>query len=230
MTKSLPVGTISALLLLTLLVVHERTAPAPSSQLTAGVRPAAATVPAACLSSARRGFWPTRAKVRRAAKRIPVFPVGRTRSGVPLTPPLTDLGKRSFGWDKRGPKPGARRGNVRFNAHTYPNGSALGNRLLARLWVGGVIVVRGANGKALCYRVARRKTVRPTSKTALVGLTKALSRELGGRAITVNLVNPGPTDTELNPADIAATVAFLAGPGGRYLTGSSVNVDGGFTS
>jgi 3-oxoacyl-[acyl-carrier protein] reductase len=94
-------------------------------------------------------------------------------------------------------------------------------------------------------------TLYATSKTALVGLTKALSRELGGRAITVNLVNPGPTDTELNPADgpnaatfgsftalghyadpsdIAATVAFLAGPGGRYLTGSSVNVDGGFTS
>jgi 3-oxoacyl-[acyl-carrier protein] reductase len=94
-------------------------------------------------------------------------------------------------------------------------------------------------------------TLYATSKTALVGLTKALSRELGGRAITVNLVNPGPTDTELNPADgpnaetfggftalghfatvtdVAATVAFLAGPEGRYLTGSSVNVDGGFTA
>jgi len=89
------------------------------------------------------------------------------------------------------------------------------------------------------------------SKTALVGMTKALGRELGPRAITVNLVNPGATDTELNPADgpnaatingftalghfaapgdVAATVAFLAGPGGRYITGSTVNVDGGFTS
>ncbi|MGW0217871.1 SDR family NAD(P)-dependent oxidoreductase [Micromonospora chokoriensis] len=88
------------------------------------------------------------------------------------------------------------------------------------------------------------------SKTALIGLTKALGRELGGRAITVNLVNPGATDTELNPADgpnadtitgftalghfaepsdVAATVAFLAGPGGRYITGATVNVDGGFT-
>ncbi|MFC4063420.1 SDR family NAD(P)-dependent oxidoreductase [Actinoplanes subglobosus] len=88
------------------------------------------------------------------------------------------------------------------------------------------------------------------SKTALTGLTKALGRELGGRAITVNLVNPGPTDTELNPADgpnaaaingftalghyaspadVAATVAFLAGPGGSYITGATVNVDGGFT-
>jgi 3-oxoacyl-[acyl-carrier protein] reductase len=89
-----------------------------------------------------------------------------------------------------------------------------------------------------------------TSKTALIGLTKALGRELGPRAITVNLVNPGPTDTELNPADgpnadgisaltavghyasptdVAGTVAFLAGPDGRYVTGATVNVDGGFT-
>jgi 3-oxoacyl-[acyl-carrier protein] reductase len=89
------------------------------------------------------------------------------------------------------------------------------------------------------------------SKTALIGLTKALGRELGPRAITVNLVNPGPTDTDLNPADgpdaavvngftalghyaapddVAATVAFLAGPGARYITGATVNVDGGFTA
>jgi 3-oxoacyl-[acyl-carrier protein] reductase len=88
------------------------------------------------------------------------------------------------------------------------------------------------------------------SKTALIGLTKSLGRELGPRAITVNLVNPGPTDTELNPADgpdadtingftalghfatpadVAATVAFLASPDARYITGATVNVDGGFT-
>lgn len=88
------------------------------------------------------------------------------------------------------------------------------------------------------------------SKAALTGLTKALGRELGPRAITVNLVSPGPTDTDSNPADgpnaatvsgftalghyadasdVAATVAFLAGPDGRYITGATVNVDGGFT-
>ncbi|HEX2772837.1 MAG TPA: SDR family oxidoreductase [Micromonosporaceae bacterium] len=88
------------------------------------------------------------------------------------------------------------------------------------------------------------------SKTALIGLTKALGRELGPREITVNLVNPGATDTELNPADgpnadaingftalghyaapadVAAAVAFLAGSDGRYITGATVNVDGGFT-
>lgn len=89
------------------------------------------------------------------------------------------------------------------------------------------------------------------SKTALVGLTRGLARELGPRGITVNLVNPGPTDTDANPADgpnaaaiagftavgrfarpadIAATVAHLASPEAGYVTGAVVNVDGGFTS
>ncbi|MET8837436.1 SDR family oxidoreductase [Micromonospora sp. NPDC004540] len=88
------------------------------------------------------------------------------------------------------------------------------------------------------------------SKTALAGLTRGLGRELGGRGITVNLVNPGPTDTDANPADgpnadairsftalnryaepaeIAAVVAFLAGPDGSYVTGATINADGGFT-
>ncbi|GAA0907927.1 SDR family oxidoreductase [Virgisporangium aurantiacum] len=88
-----------------------------------------------------------------------------------------------------------------------------------------------------------------TSKAALVGLTKALGRELGPRAITVNLVQPGATDTDLNPADgpdapaqvaltalgryaspaeVAAMVAYLAGPEAAYVTGAALTVDGGF--
>ncbi|ADI09592.1 short-chain dehydrogenase/reductase SDR [Streptomyces bingchenggensis BCW-1] len=87
------------------------------------------------------------------------------------------------------------------------------------------------------------------SKTALTGLTKALTRELGPRGINVNLIHPGPIDTDMNPADgesaamqsgltalgrygqpseIAATVSHLAGDDGRYITGASIAVDGGF--
>ncbi|MFC0600348.1 SDR family NAD(P)-dependent oxidoreductase [Streptomyces palmae] len=92
-------------------------------------------------------------------------------------------------------------------------------------------------------------TLYSMSKSALTGLTKALAREFGPRGITANLVHPGPIDTEMNPADgesaaaqsgftalgrygqpaeIAATVAHLAGPEGRYITGASIAVDGGF--
>ncbi|EHR63531.1 short-chain alcohol dehydrogenase like protein [Saccharomonospora cyanea NA-134] len=89
------------------------------------------------------------------------------------------------------------------------------------------------------------------SKAALVGLAKGLGRELGPRGITVNVVHPGPTDTDTNPAsgpnaeainsftalgryaspgEIAAAVSFLAGDGGRYVTGTAISVDGGFSA
>ncbi|HTN90703.1 MAG TPA: SDR family oxidoreductase [Sorangium sp.] len=94
-------------------------------------------------------------------------------------------------------------------------------------------------------------TLYSTSKAALVGLTKGLARDLGARGITANLVQPGPIDTDMNPADgagadgqrglvavgqygsvddIAATVAHLAGEGGRFITGATIAVDGGFAA
>lgn len=91
-------------------------------------------------------------------------------------------------------------------------------------------------------------TLYAMSKAALTGLTKALSRELGERGITANLVHPGPVDTDMNPADgpyaapqsamtalgrfatpqeVAAMVSFLAGPDSAYVTGAEFSVDGG---
>ncbi|KFX18159.1 MULTISPECIES: 3-oxoacyl-ACP reductase family protein [Pectobacterium] len=86
------------------------------------------------------------------------------------------------------------------------------------------------------------------SKSALLSFTRGLARELGPNGITVNLVHPGSTDTDMNPADgehseaqrssialghygkpedIAAAVAFLASPAARQITGTGITVDGG---
>ncbi len=89
------------------------------------------------------------------------------------------------------------------------------------------------------------------SKSALVGLTKGLARDLGPRGITVNNVQPGPVDTDMNPAnsdfaasltglmalprygkaeEIASFVAYLAGPEAGYITGANLMIDGGFSA
>ena len=89
------------------------------------------------------------------------------------------------------------------------------------------------------------------SKAALVGLVKGLARDLGPRGITINNVQPGPVDTEMNPAttdfakmlislmalprygigaEIASLVAYLASPEAAYVTGASLSIDGGFTA
>ncbi|EEF62900.1 SDR family oxidoreductase [Pedosphaera parvula] len=86
------------------------------------------------------------------------------------------------------------------------------------------------------------------TKAAVKMFTQGLAREVGNRGITVNNVQPGPIDTDLNPAagdwatpqiantalkryghvnDIAAMVAFVAGPEASYITGASLTVDGG---
>jgi len=91
-------------------------------------------------------------------------------------------------------------------------------------------------------------TLYSMSKAAMTGMTRGLARDLGPRGITVNVVQPGPIDTDMNPADgadagsqraltalgrygrpeeIAAVVTFLAGPGGSYVTGAQIAVDGG---
>ena len=91
-------------------------------------------------------------------------------------------------------------------------------------------------------------TVYSMTKSAMTSFTRGLSRELGPRGITVNTVQPGPTDTDMNPSDgeasagmrnsmslgeygtpedIAAAVVFLAGPGGKQITGTAITVDGG---
>jgi 3-oxoacyl-[acyl-carrier protein] reductase len=89
------------------------------------------------------------------------------------------------------------------------------------------------------------------TKGAVKIFTQGLSREVGGRGITVNNIQPGPIDTDLNPAsgdwavpqraatalnrygnvdEIAAAVAFIAGSESSYMTGSNITVDGGMNA
>lgn len=120
---------------------------------------------------------------------------------------------------------------------------------LAHMGEGGRIL---SIGSSLGTQVpAPGTTLYSMSKAALTGFTKGLARDLGPRGITVNLVSPGSTETDMNPAvgeeadaqraitplgrfgepdDIAMTVAFLAGRGGRQITGATFAVDGGVTA
>jgi len=104
-------------------------------------------------------------------------------------------------------------------------------------------------GSCLAERVAFESvTVYSMSKSALLSFTRGLARELGPRGITVNTVHPGPTDTDMNPADgagaaamrshialgrygtakdVAVAVGFIASPSARHITGTGLSVDGG---
>ncbi len=132
-----------------------RTTSVASTPTAAATRP-----PATCPTRVRRTFAPTSVSMPGVVRRAPIVTPPRV-DGVPGAPPLTAAGKRQVAWDTSWPiRPGARHGNVLMNAHVWPDGSALGNRMLARLHVGDRIVVRGVT-KTLCYRVVKQVQVSP---------------------------------------------------------------------
>ena len=117
------------------------------------------------------------------------------------------------------------------------------------LKVGGRIITIGSVGAERI--VGDTGTVYYMTKSALHSFTRGLARELGSRDITVNLVQPGSTNTDMNPAngdfadfqraliplgrygepqDVAAAVAFLASPAARHITGTILTVDGGLNT
>ena len=104
-------------------------------------------------------FRPTTLSIPGTVKRATVLALGRDRNNVPKAPPLSDSGKRQFAWNKGDRRPGTQAAVVKMNAHTYPDGSAMGNRLLNELYIGDVIIVRGENGQKLCYDVVDRAQV-----------------------------------------------------------------------
>lgn len=175
----------------------------------------------------------TEAAVDRVAEQWGRLDVLVCSAGVYVTGAVTDLGAAEF--DR------AVAVNVR--------GPYLAARAAARhMRPGSRIISLGSN-------VAERTpfpglTLYALTKSALAGMTKGLARDLGPLGITVNLLHPGPTDTDANPADgpfadtvrgltalgryaepaeIAAVVAHLASDAASYVTGAIVHADGGFT-
>jgi len=114
--------------------------------------------PSSC-DQVSQAFDPHTITVPGVTRRASVVTPPRDAEGVPGVPPLTDAGKAVFAWDReQGTRPGDPAGNVLLNAHTWPDGSALGNRLLAGLQRGDRIVVLGTDAR-LCYRVTERVEV-----------------------------------------------------------------------
>lgn len=120
---------------------------------------------------------------------------------------------------------------------------------IPHLGPGGRIITIGSAGADRI--VGATGTIYYMTKSALQAFTRGLAQELGPRDITANLIQPGSTDTDMNPADgelsefqrnlvplgrysapadIAAAVAFLASPAARQITGAILNVDGGLNT
>lgn len=113
---------------------------------------------------------------------------------------------------------------------------------------GRIITIGSTNADRMPFQGG---SVYAMSKSAIVGLTKGLARDLGLLGITVNNIQPGPIDTEMNPEsgafadtlkglmalprygtveEVASFAAYLAGPEAAYITGASLSIDGGFSA
>lgn len=134
--------------------------------------------------------------------------------------------------------------------HVNARSAALAARAaIPHLKAGGRIITVGS---CVAERVPYPNlTVYSMSKSALLAFNRGLARDLGPKNITVNLIQPGPIDTDQNPAngewaeantrltslgrygkpaDIAAVATFLASPAAQFMTGSAVTVDAGFNA
>jgi len=111
---------------------------------------------------------------------------------------------------------------------------------------GRIIVIGSVNGDRMPFAGGSAYAL---TKSAMQGMVRGLARDFGNRGITVNSIQPGPTDSDMNPAngpmadtmhsfmaikrharadEIAELTAYIAGPHGAMITGSMQTIDGGF--
>ncbi|PTD19016.1 SDR family oxidoreductase [Sphingomonas fennica] len=113
---------------------------------------------------------------------------------------------------------------------------------------GRIIVIGSTNGDRIPFAGGAAYAM---TKSAMQGMVRGLARDFGARGITVNSIQPGPTDSDMNPADgpmaeqmhgfmavkrhirpeeVAELTAYIAGPHAAMITGSMQTIDGGFAA
>jgi hypothetical protein len=113
-------------------------------------------IPGPCEGGATEPFVPKTVDIEGVREGLPVVALARDWEDVPDVPAVSATHTVAF--DAPGPQPGSSNGLVRLNAHTWPNGAALGNEMLAKFDVGDILTLRDGD-KKLCYRVTERVEV-----------------------------------------------------------------------
>ena len=198
------------------------------------VESAQASTPAPFACSTTRGsFVPAKASISHVG-RVRVISVGAARDGSMGTPPLTDAGKRWLAWYDRSAKPGTPRGAVATDAHTWPDGSALGNQMLKGLVKGDTIVLIDAQAQhRVCYRVTSRtqyarskvpmsSVVYGSRRSPSLTIVVCSGRRLGpgnwtDRTVWVAAVVPPPASTPPPPPTPPPSGGLLGGLFGGLL-------------
>lgn len=169
--------------------------------------------------------------------------IARVRDSGPLDILVVNSGIAIFG-DALEQDPDAIDRLFRINVHTPYHASVEAARQMPA--GGRIIVIGSVNGDRMPIPGMASYAL---SKSALQGLARGLARDFGPRGITVNIVQPGPIDTDANPADgpmkelmhsfmaikrhghvdeVAGMVAWLAGPEAGFVTGAMHTIDGAF--